>query len=345
MPDTPDPIYVLITVEFEDKLLDSFRQVSDRIDLLYFPTDDAKDVPEDVWAKAEVLYTTTAVPEVALAPRLRWIHVHYAGVDHLLDQPIIQDEGVLLTTASGIHATNIAEYVFAMLLMFGHRVPQMLRAQANADWPSKPEAYHDLVPLELRGSTLGIVGYGSIGREIARLAQAFGMEVLAVKRDVRQPADPDGYVLPGTGDPEGEYFHRLYPPEALISMVRECDFVVVTTPLTESTRLMCGDDMFKAMKESAYLINVGRGGVVDEEALLQALQDGKFAGAAMDVFEAEPLPADNPLWKQPNLIISPHVSGSTDDYSQKAAKLFVENLRRYVAREDLLNLVDLSRGY
>ncbi len=344
MPDPSDTIYVLITVRFDDELLDSFRDVSSRIELLYYPTDKARDIPDDVWAKTNVLYTLRVVPEPALAPQLRWIQAHSAGVDHLLDQPVIKAEGVLLTTSSGIHATNMAEYVFMMMLAFGHRLPTMIRHQANADWPLEHK-FSTYVPHELRGSTVGIVGYGSIGREVARLAHAFGMEVLATKRDVRQPAEPDSFILPDTGDAEGIYFNRLYPPEALYSMVRDCDFVVLTVPLTESTRGLVNAEVFEAMKSTGYLINVGRGGVVDEAALLHALQEGQIAGAAMDVFEAEPLPPDNPLWKQPNLIISPHIAGNSDDYNRKAAQVFVENLKRYVARKDLLNLVDRTRGY
>lgn len=341
MPDSADPIPVLVTVKFSDEILDSFRDVSDRIDLMVHPARQARDVPDDVWARAEVLYTLTAAPEPAQAPQLRWIHAHSAGVNHLLDQPVFQAEGVMLTMTSGIHATNMAEYVFMMMLAFGYHLPDMLAAKS---WPDEGK-YKLYTPLELRGSTIGIVGYGSIGREVARVAHTFGMEVLAVKRDVRRPADPDGYVLPGTGDPEGRYFHRLYPPEALVSMVRECDFVVVILPLTESTRGMFDAEAFAAMKPTAYLINVGRGGVVDEDALLKALQSGQIAGAALDVFEFEPLPEDSPFWKQPNLIISPHIAGNTRDYNDKAARLFVENLKRYLARKDLLNLVDRTRGY
>jgi phosphoglycerate dehydrogenase-like enzyme len=344
MPDSSEPVPVLITVKFDAESLAAFREISSRIEILYHPTRQVSDVPDDVWAQAEVLYTSVMVPEPALAPRLRWIHTHSAGVDHLLDQPIVQAEDVLITTSSGIHAPNNTEYVFMMMLAFGHRLPQMQRNQAAATWPDNQGAL-ELMPVELRGSTVGIVGYGSIGREIARVARMFGMEVLAIKRNVRQPADPSGYVLPGTGDPEGEFFHRLYPPEALASMVRECDFVVVATPLTADTRMMCSAAMFEAMKDTAYLINVGRGGVVDEEALLEALQTGQIAGAAMDVFQAEPLPADSPLWKQPNLIISPHVSGNTGDYNEKAAAMFIENLKRYLKNQKLLNLVDLARGY
>jgi phosphoglycerate dehydrogenase-like enzyme len=344
MPDSSDSIQVLLTVQFDDDCLATFREVSDRVSLLYYPAKQVADVPDEVWAKAEVLYTATVIPEPALAPHLRWIHVHYAGVDRMLDQPLAQSEGMLLTTSSGIHATQMAEYVFMMLLAFGHRLPEMMANQAAAHW-AEEQRFLAFMPLELRGSTVGIVGYGSIGREIARIAHTFGMEVLATKRDVRQPAEPDGYYLPGTGDPDGSYFHRLYPPEALISMVRECDFVVVTVPLTESTRHQVDASVFKAMKNTAYLINVGRGGVVDETALLNALQTGQIAGAALDVFEVEPLPADSPLWKQPNLIISPHISGNSVHYNERASVLFIENLRRYLARKDLLNPVDRARGY
>ena len=200
------------------------------------------------------------------------------------------------------------------------------------------------LPGQFNAGTVGMFGSGVGGREIARVAQTFGMDVLAVKRDVRQPAETDSYVLPGHGDPEGMFFHRLYPPEALVSMVRECDFVVLTVPLTEATRGMVNAGVLAAMKPTAYLINVSRGGVVDDEALADALQRGVIAGAASDVFESEPLPSDSPLWKLPNLIISPHLAGAAVDYREQAALLFVEHLKRYLARKDLLNLVDRTRG-
>jgi phosphoglycerate dehydrogenase-like enzyme len=338
------PIPVLITANFDQRLLDSLRDISDRIEIMHYPTDTASEVPDDVWAQTEVLYTLRTLPDPALVPHLRWIQTHSAGVDHLLDRKICQLEEVVVTTTSGIHATNMTEYVFMMMLAFGHRLPEMLTHQAAANWPAD-NRFATFIPLELRGSTVGIVGYGSIGREIAHVAHTFGMQVLAVKRDVRHPADEDGYAVPGTGDPEGMYFHRLYPPEALVSMVKESDFVVVTVPLTDSTRGMVGAAVLTSMKPTAYLINVSRGGVVDEEALLAALQTKQIAGAALDVFESEPLPEDSPLWKLPNLIISPHIAGNTRDYNEKAARLFAENLERYLARKDLLNQVDRVRGY
>ncbi len=343
MPDATEPVRVLVTVPLDDEWLARLRAVSDRVEVLAHPARQPRDVPDEVWGSVQVLYTDTVVPEPEQAPHLRWVHGHRAGIDHLWDQPIIQTENVLLTTSSGIHAPAMAEYVFMMMLAFAHRLPQAMALKSRAEWPA--DARTALMPLPLHGSTVGIVGYGSIGREIARIAHTFGMEVLAVKRDVRQPADLDSYTLPGHGDPEGLYFHRLYPPEALVTMVRVCDFVVLTVPLTEATRRMINAEVLAAMKPTAYLINVSRGGVVDEQALQNALERGVIAGAACDVFEAEPLPADSPLWKLPSLLITPHVAGVMPDYDERAVQVFIENLKRYLARKDLLNLVDRTRGY
>lgn len=343
MADTSEAIQVLVTVPLGDELLERLRAISDRIEVHSHPARDSRDVPDDLWASAQVLYTDAVVPEPEQAPHLRWIHSHRAGVDHLWDQPIVQAADVLLTTSSGIHAPAVAEYVFMMMLAFAHRLPEMMAAQTRAEWAAN--ARTALAPRLLRGSTLGIVGYGNVGREIARVAQTFGMEVLAAKRDVRQPADHDSYTLPGHGDPEGLCFHRLYPPEALVTMVRACDFVVLAVPLTEATRRMVNAEVLAAMKPSACLINVSRGGVIDETALREALERGVIAGAACDVFDSEPLPADSPLWKLPRLIITPHIAGTLPDYNERAAEVFVENLKRYLARKDLLNLVDRTRGY
>ncbi len=340
-----DTVRLLVTVRFEEAILEHLRAVSERVELLYHPAQQLSDVPEDVWAGAEVLYTDGLLPEPAFAPHLRWVHIHTAGVDHVLGHPLFSDENIVFTNTSGIHTTNIAEYVFMMMLAFGHRLPTLFAYQREKRWPDE-EHNAALLPLELRGSTLGIVGYGSIGREIAHVAQVFGMEVLAVKRDVRQPeASGSHYVIAGTGDPEGVYFHRLYPPEALISMVRVCDFVVLAVPLTDATRGMVSAEVLAAMKPTAYLVNISRGEVVDEAALVQALQKGQIAGAALDVFATEPLPAESPLWELPNVIISPHIAGNTTNYNEKAAQLFIENLRRYMAEEPLLNQVNRTRGY
>ena len=170
------------------------------------------------------------------------------------------------------------------------------------------------------------------------------MRILAVKRDVRQLAD-NSYTIAGTGDPEGEVPERIYPPQGLRSFLRECDYVVLTVPLNQQTHHLINAAMLSAMKSNAILINVSRGNVVDEVALVEALEKGVIGGAALDVFSEEPLPSDSPLWKLPNVIISPHVAGFMPDYYDRAAELFAENLRRFLAGEPLFNLVDRSRGY
>ena len=338
-----EQLNVLILANFSDAIMDKLKSISPRLRFTRRVVKNASEIPPEVWRSTNILYTTGIVPEPDAAPRLRWIQGHFAGVDHVLSQPLLQLEDVILTTTSGIHAPNMAELTLTMMLAFAHKLPTMFRLQQKSDWPENK--FELLMPRELRGSTLGIVGYGSIGRATARLAQAFGMQVLATKRDVFHPAALNEYHIPGTGDPEGTAVNRLYPPEALKSMLGECDYVQVTIPLTPTTRHLIDESALAAMRKTAVLINVARGPVVDEEALIKALQTRQIAGAALDVFEKEPLPSDSPLWKMDNVIISPHVAGNTDHYNESAADVFAQNLERYVVGQEMLNRVDRRLGY
>lgn len=214
--------------------------------------------------------------------------------------------------------------------------------QRLAEWPR--ERWERFSPRELRDSTVGIVGYGSIGRQTARLLQPFGATVLAAKRDVMHPEDLD-YIPEGMGDPQGDLVHRLYPIQALRSMLKECDFVAVTVPLTPETRGLVGAAELAALKPTAFLVDTSRGGVVDHTALIPVLRDRKIAGAALDVYPEEPLPADHPLWRLSNAILTPHISGNTPHYDERATALFAENLQRYVSGLPLFNQFDLARGY
>ncbi|MEL6527898.1 MAG: NAD(P)-dependent oxidoreductase, partial [Chloroflexota bacterium] len=178
------------------------------------------------------------------------------------------------------------------------------------------------------------------------LAQAFGMNVLATKRDAMTVKESDtDYSPEGTGDPDGVIPERIYPGEALATMAPECDYIVLTVPMTEQTRHMVNERVLNAMKETAVLVNIARGGVVDEKAMIKALTEGTIHGAALDVFEQEPLPEDSPLWGMDNVIISPHVSGNTDDYHEKAAELFIANLKRYLDKKPLYNQLNREAGY
>ncbi|HZD11269.1 MAG TPA: D-2-hydroxyacid dehydrogenase [Candidatus Binatia bacterium] len=331
---------VLVTAPFPERLIEKIKSVSPRIELSQINVAN-KTWPEDKTTTAEVLYAISDVPPVELAPNLRWVQAHWAGVDQLRDHSIWESD-VVITTASGIHAPNIAQYVMAQMLAWANRVPKWLHYQAQSRWPEN--RWEKFVPEELRGKTLGIAGYGSIGREMARVAKVFGMNVLATKRDARRLKDVN-YMISDTGDPTGELPARIYPGEATRSMVSECDFVVVTLPLTDKTYHFFNEEIFRAMPSNAYLINVGRGAVVDESDLVRALKKGWIAGAGLDVFENEPLPTDSPLWQLDNVIISPHVSGFTPNYDDRATDLFVENLRRYLSGKPLLNVVSREHGY
>jgi phosphoglycerate dehydrogenase-like enzyme len=336
---TSDLIHVVVAMNFSDAIMEELQAVSPRLKIeRHFPN-----VPERAWAEAEILYTLRAFPKIEQAPRLRWIQLHTAGVDHAIKEPIIQAQDVDVTTTSGIHAPIIAEYCLMGMLAFEFKLPTLLAHQAKAEWA---ENRHELFsPRGLRGQTLGIIGYGAIGRELARQADALGMIVLAVKRDAMHPSDEGTYVIPGTGDPAGDIPTRIYPPEATAAMVKECDFVVVTLPLTPATKGAISAEVIKAMKKTAVLINIGRGAVIDEAALISALAAERIRGAMLDVFVEEPLPSGSPLWNLPNVIITPHIAGVSVNYHQMAAAVFIENLQRYLENRPLLNLFVRERGY
>ena len=338
-----ETLHILCTLRFSDDLLDQLRAVSPRVAVAQQTCHDADEVSHALsdHPRTAVLYTFhTPLDVLERAPRLRWLQLHSAGADHILEHPIMTSD-VAVTTASGIHATPIAEYVFASILAHRWRVPLWTHCQREARWPS--DRWNLYARPELRDSTLGIVGYGSIGREVGRLGKAFGMQVLALRRSTGR--EERGYAVEDTGDPDGTLPERFYPPESLHEMLAKSDYVVIALPLTPDTTHFIGEAELRAMKPNAYLVNIARGAIVDEGALVQALKEGWIAGAGLDVFEEEPLPADSPLWAQENALISPHVAGFTPRYDERAAALFAANLTRYLAGEPFLNLVDKNRGY
>ncbi len=336
-----EKIRVLVTVNLPAMMIQKLAEISPRLEVIQHEARTPEEVRPHLQG-VEVLYTWRAIPRPEEAPDLRWVQLHSAGADDIISTPLYQQTEVRFTTVSGIHAVTMAEYVLAQMLAFAHHLPHMLEDKAARSWPQN--RWERYLPHELRESTLGIVGYGSIGREVARLGAAFGMQVLAVKRSIRELAD-SSYILPGVGDPEGDIPDRFYPPEALHSFLGACDYVVLTVPLTPATHHLIDGPALAAMKKTAVLINVARGPVVDEQALVEALVAGQIRGAALDVFEVEPLPEDSPLWQAPNLIISPHISGFSSRYNERAADVFATNLARYVAGDPLLNQVDRERGY
>ncbi len=302
----------------------------------------AEEASEFVSGECDVLLTFRVPAGIANRARgLKWIQLLSAGADHALGGPL-KSVAIPVTTASGIHATPIAEYTMASMLAYAHRIHLAIRAQSRREW-MRSGAFIASVD-EIRGRTLGIIGYGSIGRETARLAGAFGMTVLALKRNPAERADP-GWRQAGLGDPEGKLPARFFGPGDREAILRESDYVSVTLPLTDDTRKFIGAREFAAMKAGAYIVNVGRGEVIDERAMAAALTAGKIGGAGLNVFEHEPLEAESPLWGMENVIMTPHISGANRGYMDKACQLFAENLRRFAANRPLLNIVDRKLGY
>jgi phosphoglycerate dehydrogenase-like enzyme len=293
--------------------------------------EEARQALEPILRGTEVILTNPIVPDdiISSAPALKWLQLTSAGVDRLLDAPVVRSH-VTVTTASGIHAVPISEYVIGAMLAFAKGFPRAMRAQRERAWrPYWPE--------ELEQKTVGILGMGAIGARVALLCRAMGMRVLAMRRSVKHRMTGDG-----TGDPS---VHEMLPPSELAYLLSESDYVVAAVPLTGETRGMIGEEQLRAMKPSAVIINIARGAIIDEQALVRALRESWIAGAALDVFQPEPLPAESELWGLENVILTPHISGGTPRYMARAVELFCENLRRYLASEPLRNVMDPARGY
>ena len=335
---------VLITASFEEQRLKRLQNNAPELQIEQWQTRSMGAIPDDLWQEVEILYTsfTTPLPSPEQAPQLRWVQLYSAGPDSILDHSLFWTP-VIFTTTSGVHAINMAEYVFTMVLAWFHGFPQMLEWQQRAVWPSNSERTSMFVGEELRGKTIGIVGYGSIGRQVARLANTFGMRVLAMQRGANHR--DQGFVFPVVGDPDGTLPDGYYLPDQLHVMLSESDVVVIALPLTQKTRGLFDGTAFQIMKPTAFLVNIARGDVCDESALILALQEKQIAGAALDVFHQEPLSPNHPLWHLPNVFISPHVAGLTPHYDERAATIFEENLCRYLLGEPLFNVVDKLQGY
>ncbi|MBN1246588.1 MAG: D-2-hydroxyacid dehydrogenase [Anaerolineae bacterium] len=262
------------------------------------------------------------VERVLGLPSVRWVQTMTAGIDHAL-RALPPGREVVITNASGVFDVPIAEMVLTYILTMAKRIPEFLAQQREKNW-------HLLRLREVAGLTVGIVGLGGIGGEIAARCQALGMTVVATRRH------------PERG---GRGVDRVLGSDQLYELLAMADYVVVATPLTEETRGLIDAEALRQMRPDAVLINIARGAIVDEAALVAALQEGIIGGAALDVFEQEPLPPSSPFWGMPNVLVTPHNSWSTPQLRTREAALFLDNLARYVHGQPLRNVVDQDRGY
>ena len=278
------------------------------------------------------IYLGSGVPRdffLKALPTLKWVHTGSAGVGAALFRELVESD-VVLTNSAGIHAPPMAETVLGMMLYFARGFDFALRDQLAGRWDQTAFGTAASPVTELSGGTLGIVGYGGVGRSIAQKARAFGMRVLATRRTAR-PSDDGTEILSGA--------------DALERLLRNSDVVVITVPATAATSRLIGREQLALLKPNAVLINVARGNIIDEAALIDVLKAKRIRGAGLDVFEQEPLPAESELWQLPNVLILPHVSATTPRFWERQAAFIIENFQRYLRGEKLRNIVDKQAGY
>lgn len=311
---------VLVTVPLGER---AQRQVAETVsglggEVIFADGVDGVDVsPTVVFGSAPLEY-------IGAQKELRWVHTHSAGVDHLVGRDLPFPGHVKLTNSSGVYSTAGGEHIMAMMLYFARGLYVYRQDQQRGEWVR--DISHARL---LKGETLCVLGLGDIGRQVVARARAFEMRIIGVRRN---PAPMDGV-------------ERVIAPDQLDEVLPETNHLAITLPLTRETRGMIDARRLALLPKGAFLYNIGRGAVVDEEALVKALQSGHLGGAGLDVFVEEPLPAGHPLWEMDNVLITPHLGADTPWDNDHAAELFVENLKRFAAGEGLINEVDPELGY
>lgn len=314
---------VLITAGWVDRFVDDFRHEFPQVEFVL--ADTAEEITAQA-ADAEAAFGPINSSQLQAAPNIRWIQASSAGVEWMPNVPELAERGITVCNTRGAHATTIAEHTMGMLVFLTRGFGPLHKAQQRHEW-GVPEGTR-LVGLV--GLKMGIVGLGNIGRQIARRAAAFDMDVSAV--DVNPMEKPD-------------YVKDLQLMDGMPALLRDSDVVVVTVPITAQTRGMIGPDELALLKQDAFFIVISRGGIIDEPTLIRMLEEGKLAGAALDVAATEPLPADDPLWDAPNLFITPHSSPSSVQTTSNVRHIMRENLKRFLNGEPLQNTVGIERGY
>ena len=327
---------IVITYEMNEQHLERLQSVFPDMDFVICASQEHLST---ALPGAQALIGTLTRPELlADFPELRWIQSNSAGVDKILSPELVEHD-VTITNFSGVQASSMAEHVLAMMFVFARGLPALIRRQPTREWTTQPPGemprlpqtrYFSRFTFELKGQTLAIAGLGDVGRELAIRAKGLGMHVLGSKRR------PD--VIP-------EGVDRLYGPDDWYDMLAEADHVAICLPLTRHTHHLVGARELQAMKPSAYIYNVSRGEVIDQDALIQVLEREEIAGAGLDVVTPEPLPVESPLWEMPNVLVTCHTSGASPLIEDRGIDLIVENVRRYQQGEPLLNVVDKREGY
>lgn len=319
---------VLVSFDLPSDYIQKIKDVSPSVDVVKSQNkDEALALVKD----ADVLLAGFFSQNLFLeAKKLKWIQAWGAGVDELLIPEVIQSQ-VIVTNAGGIHPTPVSEHVLALMLCFCRKLHVFIRNQKDRKWERLESAAPNQQIEELSGKTVGIVGLGRIGTEIAKKSKCLHMKVIATKRHLSSDASPR--------------VDKLFDPADLNDLLARSDFVVLSLPLTKDTQGIIGEAQLKNMKQTAYLINVSRGQIVQEKMLIKALKHGWIAGAGLDTFEDEPLPQKSELWSFTNVIITPHIAGQTPYYMERLTRIFCENIDRFIHKKRLINVVNKNLGY
>lgn len=315
---------IVVNLDLEEKYIDEIKEVAPEWEIV--SGKDTDELQEDLKGAEVILHWKKAIEQTVLEQnnQLKWIQTWSAGVNNLpLEQ--LSERNVSITSANGVHAYPISETIFALMLGLTRKIHTYVRQQQQKQWE------HADLKLEIHEKTIGVLGVGAIGLETAKIAKAFGMKVLGVRHSGKST----------------DFVDEMYTPDQLSDVLPQCDVVVITLPLTDETINLLGKEQFDQMKNSSTLINIGRGPIVKEDELVEALQSGKIAGAGLDVFATEPLPEDSPLWDMENVIVTPHTAGSTEHYTERVVRdVFIPNLKNYLEGEKpSKNLVDYDKGY
>jgi phosphoglycerate dehydrogenase-like enzyme len=319
-----DQFTVVICVPLVEALR---QQLETQFPNVRFLFSDQHDLPAGFEVADVVIPWGVSPQQLASMPRLKWVQTVSAGVDRM-DFEELRRRGIPLTNSSGIHANNIAEHIMSLMLAFARKLPYLVREQEQHRWSSEVGRVSSF---ELTDQTLLVLGLGKIGEQLAVRAKGMQMRVLATRRRIEIERE--------------SVSDEVFPLSALPERISEADHIAITLPLTRDTDGLFSAALIEKMKPGAYLYNIGRGSIVDQDALVTALQSGRLGGAGLDVTTPEPLPADSPLWDLDNVIITPHTSGSSPKLMERAVALWTDNLKRFLAGEPLRNVVDLDAGY
>ncbi|KAK4994198.1 hypothetical protein LTR66_005712 [Elasticomyces elasticus] len=346
-----------IPEDIQEKLRKKFPKIEFSFREISYPKnheDLLKQVPNELFNDKTILVTlSTLPPALSDAPHLELVQLFSAGSNHISTHPIYTDSDITITTSSGIHGPQIAEWVVMCALVQSHKYNKLYELQKESRWgkTGASDDYHNV--RDMVGQRLGVLGYGSIGRQVARVAKAMGMDVIAftaTPKNTSEERKDAGFVIPGTGDPDGSipsaWYSGLDKPSLHKFLAQDIDHLLISVPLTAETKHMLSTAEFDILaKSKAHISNIARGQIIDQGAMIAALKDGRLRSAALDVTDPEPLPKESELWRLDNVVVTPHISGVGQAYTDRAFQVLEANLERRERGEKLINVVQRKRGY